>query len=375
MALDQGIPSDKHHRVCINDCYSSSLPVISGVPQGSILGPLLCLVYVNYLAQQVLHSDIFLFADNTKCLNLSHWSQTHLSNWSSNWKFSFNESKCLLLTFQSKSPTHSTLLYSINGHVIRNCHQHKDLGILMSSDLHGRPISPQSPPKRTKSFDYLTSLCVLVAAHQQRKCSTYHALVRSQLVYCLQVWRPSLVEEIKTFEDVQRSATKFILNDYISDYRTHRHKLHIMLPLSMLHELNDICFFVKSLKQAFISFTITDYVSFSGNNTRSGSHHKSVQPMATTTRLKHFYFNRLPHLWNSLPPSYQYIKKLIKSRTFSGNISFSNFDSSNSCTYHFCCPCTKCLALTKSTFKLILHAPEPPLLNSLAAIIVTHYHF
>jgi len=87
---------------------------------------------------------------------------------------SLNESKCLLLTFQSKSPTHSTLLYSINGHVIRNCHQHKDLGILMSSDLHGRPISSQSPPKRTKSFDYLTSLCVLVAAHQQRKCSTYH---------------------------------------------------------------------------------------------------------------------------------------------------------------------------------------------------------
>ena len=149
----------------------------------------------------------------------------------------------------------------------------------------------------------------------------YLSLVRSQLVYCLQVWRPSLVEEIKTFEDVQRSATKFILNDYISDYRTHRLKLHIMLPLSMLHELNDICFFVKSLKQAFISFTITDYVSFSGNNTRSGSHHKLVQPMATTTRLKHFYFNRLPHLWNSLPPSYQYTKKLIKSRTFSGNTS------------------------------------------------------
>ena len=55
----------------------------------------------------------------------------------------------------------------------------------------------------------------------------YLSLVRSQLVYCLQVWRPSLVEEIKTFEDVQRSATKFILNDYISDYRTHRLKLHM----------------------------------------------------------------------------------------------------------------------------------------------------
>ena len=171
LALDQGIPFWQTPTSMHKWLLLFSLPVISGVPQGSILDSLLCLVYVNDLAQQVLHSDIFLFADNTKYLNLSHWPQTHLSNWSSNWKFSFNESKCLLLTFQSKSPTHSTLLYSINGHVIRNCHQHKDLGILMSSDLHGRPISPQSPPKRTKSFDYLTSLCVLVAAHQQRKCS------------------------------------------------------------------------------------------------------------------------------------------------------------------------------------------------------------
>ena len=121
------------------------------------------------------------------------------------------------------------------------------------------------------------------------------------LVYCSQVWRPSLVKEIKLIEDVQRRATKFILNDYTSDYRTRLLKLHI-LPLSMLYELNDICFFVKSLKQASSSFTITDYVSFSGNNTTSGSHHKLVQPIAATNQFKHFYFNRLPRLWNSLPP-------------------------------------------------------------------------
>ena len=69
----------------------------------------------------------------------------------------------------------------------------------------------------------------------------YLSFVRSQLVYCLQVLRPSLVEEIKTIEDVQRRVTKFILNDYVSDYRTHWLRLHMLL-LSMLHGLNDICF-------------------------------------------------------------------------------------------------------------------------------------
>ena len=56
----------------------------------------------------------------------------------------------------------------------------------------------------------------------------------------MQVWCLSLVKEMKIIEDVQRLATKLILNDYVSDYRTRQLKLHI-LPLSMLHELNDTC--------------------------------------------------------------------------------------------------------------------------------------
>ena len=110
---------------------------------------------------------------------------------------------------------------------------------------------------------------------------------------------------LKIIEDVQRCATIFILNDYVSDYRTRLLKLHI-LPLSMLYELNDIFFFfavvvvvVKSLKQASSSFTITDYVSFTNNNTRSGSHHKLVQPilqLPNTSTIIDF------PIYNSLPP-------------------------------------------------------------------------
>ena len=51
------------------------------------------------------------------------------------------------------------------------------------------------------------------------------AIVRSQLLYCSQVWRPSFVKEVKIIEDAQRRATKFILNDYTSDYRTRLLKL------------------------------------------------------------------------------------------------------------------------------------------------------
>ena len=163
------------------------------------------------------------------------------SNWSTNWKLSFNESKCLLLTFQSKDPTPFTLVYSINGHAIRNCHQYKDLGILMPGDFSWTSyISSITNQAYKKLGLFRRSLCS--GDNVSTKRMLYLSLIRSQLLYCSQVWRSSLVKEIKTIEDVQCHATKFILNNYIKDYRTRLLKLHI-LPLSMQHELIDIFFF------------------------------------------------------------------------------------------------------------------------------------
>ena len=89
----------------------------------------------------------------------------------------------------------------------------------------------------------------------------------------------------------------------------------------MIYELNDLCFFVKSIKQPATSFDIRNYVTFSCNNTRSGTHLKLVQPLVLNNRHRHFYiyFNRIARLWNSLPPldiytrSYNSIVASIKS--------------------------------------------------------------
>ena len=122
--------------------------------------------------------------------------------------------------------------------------------------------------------------------------------------YASQIWRPMLLKDLYPIEHIQRRATKYILNDYTSDYRSRLIMLNL-LPMSMLFELNDICFFVRSLQLCESpnhSFNISRYTSFSPNNTRSGTYKKLVQPPITHNRDKHFYFNRLPHLWNSLPP-------------------------------------------------------------------------
>ena len=67
----------------------------------------------------------------------------------------------------------------------------------------------------------------------------YVSLVRSQLFYCTQVWRPHLMRDILNIERVQCRATKYILNDYTSSYKTHLILLNL-LPLMYLFELHDI---------------------------------------------------------------------------------------------------------------------------------------
>lgn len=173
----------------------------------------------------------------------------------------------------------------------------------------------------------------------------YLSLIRSKVTYCSQIWRPNFIKDIKVLEDLQRRATKFILNDFSSNYKSRLICLEI-LPLMMFFELNDIMFFVKSVKFPSPTFNILDYVSFANFKTRSSSS-KLKHTLSSTTSSAHFYFNRLPRLWNSLPfidlnQSLSTIKRNIKKVLW--NHFLKNFNSDNSCSFHFCCPCTNCIS-------------------------------
>ena len=81
-------------------------------------------------------------------------------------------------------------------------------------------------------------------------------LVRSQLTYCSQLWRPYLLKDIFTLERIQRRETKYILNDYNSSYKTRLIQLDL-LPLKYQYELSDLLFFIKSYKNPFLILTST----------------------------------------------------------------------------------------------------------------------
>ena len=129
---------------------------------------------------------------------------------------------------------------------------------------------------------------------------TLYILVRSQVTYCLMIWRPNLIRDITLIEQTQRRATKFILNDYSSNYFNRLKQLNL-LPLIYILELNEIFFILKSLKYPSPSFNITDYISFTDGNTRSSTGSKMIHVRNNNNTSRHFYFNRIPRLWNALP--------------------------------------------------------------------------
>ena len=152
------------------------------------------------------------------------------------------------------------------------------------------------------------------------------------------VWRAQLVKDILRLEKVQRRATKYILNDYTADYRSRLQSLNL-LPLMYQFEINDIMFCVQSLQTTSI-LKIFLHINHHSN--------KMVYSIAAKSMNGHFYFNRLPRLWNAIPPV-----DLTSCRTdlirFLRNHFNNNFNPLNPCTFHFLYPCFKCS-----------HNPTPP---------------
>ena len=95
-------------------------------------------------------------------------------------------------------------------------------------------------------------------------------MVCSHLIYCSPVWRPRFIKDIQLLERVQRRVTKYILNDFTSDYKDRLISLEL-LPLMMYYELLDIMFFVKSLKTPNDCFDISNYLQFTTCNTQSSN--------------------------------------------------------------------------------------------------------
>lgn len=216
--------SGRSQQVVLEGARSSSAAVRSGVPQGTVLGPLLFLAYINDLPDVVKSSNVRLFADDSSLFRKIHTQQdkdllqkdlTHLEDWENTWQMSFNASKCnTLRIFPSKQnrSNHISSDYILHGQVLETVKSTEYLGVTMTDDLtwskHVATVAAKGSSKvgflRRNFRDCTTKV----------RSATYTTMVRPKLEYASSVWDPTKKEDVGALEMVQRSAARYACNNY-----------------------------------------------------------------------------------------------------------------------------------------------------------------
>ena len=187
----------------------------SGVPQGSILGPLLFLVYINDISDN-LASPTKLFADDcaiycqisntTDCFILQE-DLSRLYTWTQRWQLALNLSKCkaICISNKRKPPTHT---YRLNNVTLEWVDTFKYLGVRIDSKLKWGEHITEATAKANQALNILRR--TMYGCTKNAKKRAYTALVRPHLEYCAPVWNPYQQKDCETLEKVQRRAARWI---------------------------------------------------------------------------------------------------------------------------------------------------------------------
>jgi len=207
--------SDRVQRVILGGSASEWTRVLSGVPQGSVLGPLLFVIYINDLLRSLINKGK-LFADDTKCINVIKSEQdcinmqtdiNKLVEWTDKWLIKFNSEKCKVMHIGKTNPKWTyTITHGSEVQELQETKLEKDLGILLSNDLKWCHQVDSAKNKANKVIGRIKHAFTYLDSHSIKKL--YTSLVRPHLEYANTIWNPTLKKDIEALEKVQRRATK-----------------------------------------------------------------------------------------------------------------------------------------------------------------------
>jgi len=198
---------------------SETAPVISGVPQGSVLGPLLFLLFINDLPNNLI-SKTRLFADD--CIVYRHITSdqdqailqedlNRLADWEAKWGMEFHPQKCTYLRV-SRAKQPGCFQYQLKGTTLAEESSTKYLGVDFQSNLSFKNHVNRISKKANNMLGFLRRN--LESANQKTKTDAYTTMVRSNLEYCSSVWNRLQQDQTRQLEIVQRRAARFALNRY-----------------------------------------------------------------------------------------------------------------------------------------------------------------
>lgn len=217
----QGFLTNRKQRVVLDGERSTEADVLSGVPQGTVLGPLLFLTYINDLPESVTSSSTRLFADdsllfryikNQQDADLLQKDLTALEKWESDWQMKFHPEKCTVLRISTNRRHKIQTTYKLHGHTLATADSSKYLGVTISDDLSWKKHVHNTAAKGHKVLGFVRRN--LADCTEQIKVAAYTTIIRPTLEYASTVWDPKTRADIHSLEQVQRKSARFVKNQY-----------------------------------------------------------------------------------------------------------------------------------------------------------------
>ncbi len=296
----------RKQRVVVGGDCSDWVSVKSGVPQGTVLGPLLFLMFINDLPDN-LTSTVRLFADD--CVLYRTISGDHdadllqtdldrLCTWERTWLMKFNPEKCFVLkvTNSHNPKTHS---YSLNNTTLQETDSHTYLGVEISKNLKWKKHIDHITARGNMSLGFIKRN--LHSCTQDIKNLAYRSLVRPLLEYCAPVWDPHTSDLIHQLEAVQRRAARFVKKDYNRESSVTAMLQDLQWStLAHRRKIQRLTVFHKAV-EGYLSIPVRKLLHPVQRSTRR-SHSKSfIELQANKDSFKYSFIPRTVTDWNNLP--------------------------------------------------------------------------
>jgi len=292
---------NRKQRVCLRGYTSSWQLVLSGIPQGSVLGPLLFLIYINDIDKGILNW-LLKFADDTKVfgvVNNSGDSQrlqqdlSKLFKWSHDWQMLFNIEKCKVLHIGSDNQHFS---YHMDGCELEKCTEEKDLGVIITNDMKSSRQCLQAYNRASRILGMIRR--TISYKNKDIMLNLYKTLVRPHLEFCTPVWSPHYKKDKILLERVQRRFTRMIPELKNMEYESRLNKL----GLWSLEERRNRADLIEVFKMyAGLSILKFDSLFEVSNNSHTRGHSLKLAKHRCRLDLRKFFFaERVIDRWNSL---------------------------------------------------------------------------
>ena len=331
--------SDRQQLVDVSGTHSCFAHITCGVPQGSILGPLLFLIYVNDMSA-VVKNKLLLYADDSGIL-VSGKSKLyvesclkddlhHVSQWLVDNKLSLHLGKTESILFGSKHRlrSNSTLNISFNGSNIESTTSVKYFGATIDQNLSFDSMARSIIKKANARLKYLYRKKGYLTKHTKKLLAM--ALIQCHFDYASSIWYYSLTKSLKSkLQTAQNKMIRFVLD---LDARTHIGQGHFnslnWLPVNKRVDKTILCYVFKmkhGLAPDYIGENFLSQEFVHSHRTRFSDHGGFAVPEVKGFGAKSFFFTGIS-LWNKLPASITQTTKLTDFKTkvkhhFLGNLS------------------------------------------------------